>query len=325
MSLHLRKIKLTIIFHSWGMECSTSTRLLITGAGGFVGAAVVRAALVAGHEPIALVRTAAAPRLTGLPIARHPVDLSDTDRVAALLAELRPDVLIHCAWEGVGGPLRAGDVQYENIRTTCALVDAAIAAGVRKVIGIGSQAEYGRFDRRITEDDVPNPTMIYGAAKLAASHLARQRCWEADVGFAWMRLFSVYGPGDNPNWLIPSVTARIVAGQAPKTTAGTQKWDYLHVEDVASAILATALRDAATGVLNLSSGSPVAVRTIIECIRDLANPGLALRFGEIPFGPNQIMHLEGDNSRLIAATGWRPTIGLEDGLAAMVSALREAA
>jgi nucleoside-diphosphate-sugar epimerase len=307
------------------MGRSTSTRLLITGAGGFVGAAVARAALAAGHEPIALLRTASAPRLAGLAIARHAVDLSDTDRVATLLDTLRPDAIVHSAWEGVGGPLRAGDVQYENIRTTCALVDAAVVAGVRKFVGIGSQAEYGRFDRRITEDDVPNPTMIYGAAKLAASHLARQRCRDAGVAFAWLRLFSVYGPGDNPTWLIPSVMARIAAGQPPRTTAGTQKWDYLHIDDVATAILATATSDSATGTFNLSSGHPVAVRAIIERIRDLASPGLVLRFGEIPFGPDQIMHLEGDNSRLIAATGWRPTIGIEDGLAAMVTALREAA
>ncbi len=306
------------------MGCSTSKRLLVTGAGGFVGAAVVRAALAAGHEPLALVRSASAPRLAGLSVPIHIADLSDTDRIAALLVELRPDVVIHSAWEGVGGPLRAGDVQYENIRTSCALADAAIAAGVRKVVGIGSQAEYGRFDRRITEDDLPYPTMIYGAAKLAASHLVRQRCREAGVDFAWLRLFSVYGPGDNPNWLIPSVTAQITAGQAPRTTLGTQKWDYLHIDDVASGTLAAAVTDA-TGTYNLSSGSPVAVRAIIEHIRDLANPGLALRFGDMPFGPDQIMHLEGDNSRLIAATGWRPTIALMDGLAAMVATMREAA
>ncbi len=307
------------------MGRSTSTRLLITGAGGFVGAAVVRAALAAGHKPIALVRTASAPRLSGLSIARHSVDLSDTDRVAALLDTLHPDVVIHSAWEGVGGPLRAGDVQYENIRTSCALADAAIAAGARKVVGIGSQAEYGRYDRRITEDDLPNPTMIYGAAKLAASHLVRQRCRYAGVGFSWMRLFSVYGPGDNPNWLIPSVTAQIAAGQAPRTTAGTQKWDYLHIDDVASGILAVATNDSASGTFNLSSGRPVAVRAIIERIRDLANPGLALRFGDIPFRPDQIMHLEGDNSRLVDATGWHPTIAIEDGLAAMIAAARQAA
>lgn len=303
--------------------------ILVTGAGGFVGAATVRAALDAGHRVVALVRKPSAGRLAAL--AGHPhlsvraADLSDSAAVAAALTETQPQVVVHAAWEGVGGALRAGDIQLDNIRTTVALVDAAIAAGVTRFVGIGSQAEYGRFDRRITEDDLPQPTMLYGAAKLSACHLARQRAREAGVAFAWLRLFSVYGPGDNPNWLIPSCAASLLRGVAPRCTPGTQKWDYLHIDDVAQGVLACATAPQATGVFNLSSGAPVAVRTLIERMRDLAAPGLALRFGDIPFGPDQIMHLEGDNTRLCRATGWAPRIDALDGLASVVDALRQAA
>ena len=301
--------------------------ILVTGAGGFVGAATVHAALAAGHRVMALVRRPGAWRLAGLGggLSIHVADLSDGRAIADLLAEARPEIVIHSAWEGVGGVLRAGDIQFENIRTTIALVDAAIAAGATKFVGIGSQAEYGRFDRRITEMDLPQPTMIYGAAKLSACHLARQRCRDEGLDFAWLRLFSVYGPGDNPNWLIPSAAASLVRSSAPKCTPGTQKWDYLHIDDVASGTLAAAVTDAAMGVFNLSSGAPVAVRSIVERLRDLAAPGLNLRFGEIPFGPDQIMHLEGDNSRLKQITGWAPTIAVMEGLAGVVDALRLAA
>jgi nucleoside-diphosphate-sugar epimerase len=305
----------------------TARRILITGAGGFVGAATVRAALADGHEVHALVRRPGATRLAGLSgtLHVHAADLSDIDAINALLGSVKPEIVIHSAWEGVGGALRAGDIQFENIRTTLALVDASIAAGVGKFVGIGSQAEYGRFDRRITEDDLPLPTMLYGAAKLSACHLARQRCREAGISFAWLRLFSVYGPGDNPNWLIPSVATSLMQGVAPKCTLGTQKWDYLHIDDVASGTLAAAVVDAATGVFNLSSATPVAVRNIIERLRDLAAPGLELNFGEMPFGPDQIMHLEGDNSRLKNATGWAPRIDVLFGLADVVAEMRVAA
>jgi nucleoside-diphosphate-sugar epimerase len=276
---------------------------------------------------IALVRKQGGFRLAGLhgDLSVHAVDLSNNEAVAALLSEMHPDIVIHSAWEGVGGSLRAGDIQFENIRTTLSLVDAAIAAGARKFVGIGSQAEYGRYDRRISEDDLPQPTMLYGAAKLSACHLTRQRCREAGIDFAWLRLFSVFGPGDNPNWLIPSVAASLVRGVAPKCTLGTQKWDYLHIDDVATGTLAAAVTDGATGVFNLSSGRPVAVRTLVERLRDLAAAGLALNWGEIPFGPDQIMHLEGDNSRLAKATGWCPQVDVFDGLAEVVQELRLAA
>jgi nucleoside-diphosphate-sugar epimerase len=302
-------------------------RIFITGAGGFVGAATTRAALAGGHEVHALTRQSGAARLAGLngKLHRHVADLSDGKAIANLLATIKPDIVIHSAWEGVGGASRAGDIQFDNIRTTLLLADAAIAAGVGKFVGIGSQAEYGRFDRRITEDDLPQPTMLYGAAKLSACHLARQRTREAGVGFAWLRLFSVFGPGDNPNWLIPSVAASLVQGVAPRCTLGTQKWDYLHIDDVAMGTLAAAVTDRATGIFNLSSGAPVAVRAIIERLRDLAAPGLELSFGDVPFGPDQIMHLEGDNSRLQEATSWKPAVDTLEGLADVVAEMRIAA
>lgn len=304
-----------------------SRRIFITGAGGFVGAATVRAALANGHEVHALTRRPGAARLVGLNgnLHNHAADLSYTNAISELLHKTKPEVVIHSAWEGVGGALRAGDIQFDNVRTTLLLADAAIAAGVRKFVGIGSQAEYGRFDRRITEDDLPQPTMLYGAAKLSACHLARQRAREAGMAFAWLRLFSVYGPGDNPNWLIPSVTASLFRGVAPKCTLGTQNWDYLHIDDVATGTLAAAVTDGATGIFNLSSGAPVAVRAIIERLRDLAAPGLELSFGDIPFGLDQIMHLEGDNSRLKAATGWKPAVDALEGLADVVAKMKMAA
>lgn len=301
--------------------------LLVTGAGGFLGAAVVRQALADGHSVAALSRTPAPERLRGLsgPLTTHAIDLADCDAVARTLQEIAPGVVIHCAWEGVGGARRAGDVQLDNIATTVALADAAIAAGARKFVGLGSQAEYGRFDRRIVESDLPCPTMLYGAAKLSACHLVRQRCGDARISFAWLRLFSVYGPGDNPNWLIPSVAAALARGEVPKCTLGTQLWDYLHIDDAAAGTLAAAVAADATGTFNLSSGRPVAVRAIVERLRDLLAPGLSLRFGEVEFGPQQIMHLEGDSTRLTKATGWAPRIDTLAGLADVAMEWRRAA
>lgn len=301
-------------------------RILITGAGGFVGAAIAKAAVAAGDDVVALVRNGGS-RLAEIAksISLQRMDLADASSLGQLIGSVRPDVVIHSAWEGVGGALRSDSIQLDNIRTTVALADAAIAAGTRKFVGIGSQAEYGRYDRRIVEDDLPQPTMLYGAAKLAANHLVAQRCGEVGVAFAWLRLFSVYGPGDNPNWLIPSTAASLVRGSRPRCTAGTQKWDYLHIDDVAEGVLAVARNDRANGVFNLSSGEAVSVRTIVEMLRDIAAPGLDLTFGDIPFAPGQIMHLEGDNRRLRDATGWKVRISLGEGLRQVIDELRIAA
>jgi nucleoside-diphosphate-sugar epimerase len=115
----------------------------------------------------------------------------------------------------------------------------------------------------------------------------------------------------------------MLAGRRPKTTLGTQSWDWLHVTDVARGILAVATNETASGVFNLGSGRAVRVRDVIERIRDLAAPDMELVFGEIPFRPDQVMHMQADIARLCAATGWAPSIFIEQGLADTVAWYRE--
>ncbi|MBC9034089.1 NAD(P)-dependent oxidoreductase [Sphingomonas sp. JC676] len=301
-----------------GSDISSRT-MLVTGAGGFVGAAVARAAHAAGVNVHATGRAVSPDRLSGSGIRYHPLDLDDDTTVDALLLVTRPDIVVHTAWAGVSGAARASDVQSANITATCRLADAAIRSGARKFVGVGSQAEYGPLDGPVAETHVPMPSTLYGAAKLSACHLARQRCEAAGVDFAWLRLFATYGPGDNPNWLIPSLIAQMAAGVAPKMTPGTQKWDYLYNDDTAAGILATATSDA-RGIFNLASGGSARVRDIAAMIRDRVAPGLELNFGEVPFGPTQIMHMEGDIAALRSATGWSPKVGLAEGLDRTVAA-----
>jgi nucleoside-diphosphate-sugar epimerase len=298
-------------------------KLLITGASGFLGAAVARAALAEGHEVTGIGRDPSPPRLADISetLAYHRLDLGEAEALEALCGRVKPDAVIHCAWDGVSGKSRSSLAQLANVDAACRLAKAAADAGATKFIGIGSQAEYGRMDRRIDENELPRPDTLYGAAKLAACHLAGQLAAQGGTDFAWLRLFAIYGPGDNGNWLIPSLIAEMRAGRRPRTSPGTQKWDYLYVDDAARGVLAASATPRATGIFNLASGRPVAVRTIVEHLRDLMAPHLDLVFGEIPFGKAQIMHLEGDPTRLCADTGWSPRVDLEEGLARTVSAV----
>jgi nucleoside-diphosphate-sugar epimerase len=98
-----------------------------------------------------------------------------------------------------------------------------------------------------------------------------------------------------------------------------QRWDYLHVDDVVRALMAVATERQAFGVYNLSSGQAVRVRDIVERIRDLIDANLPLGFGEVPYRPDQVMHLQGSSKRLTRETGWRPMVDLESGLARTVA------
>lgn len=297
-------------------------KLLVTGASGFVGAKVAELALTAGHEVAALVRPNGPSRrlapLAGryLPLA---VDLRERRSLFAAVASFRPEAIIHIAWAGVANSARNDSSQFsENIDAACALVEAGAAAGCKAFIGTGSQGEYGAGST-MREDALPQPTTMYGAAKVAALYLTRQLVQQAGMRHAWLRLFSTYGPDDNPGWLIPSLISQMLDGQRPQTTLGTQKWDWLHVDDVARGLIAAAVTPTAEGIFNLGSGAPVQVRRAVELIRDAAAPGMELVFGEIPFRSDQVMHMEADISRLKAATGWEPQVPFESGIADTVN------
>jgi nucleoside-diphosphate-sugar epimerase len=132
--------------------------------------------------------------------------------------------------------------------------------------------------------------------------------------FAWLRLFSSYGPGDNPTWLIPSLIQKLRNGGKPALTRCEQLWDFLYVEDAADAVIQVALNEHAKGAFNLASGSARPLREIVETIRNSVAPNASLGFGEIAYRPDQVMRLEADIGRLSQATGWRPHTSLSEGI-----------
>ena len=196
-----------------------------------------------------------------------------------------------------------------------------MSVGVDYFLGLGSQAEYGPQQGKIQETSPTQPTNCYGAAKLAAGVVLARTSTASQRKLAWLRLFSSYGPGDDPNWLIPYLIRTLLDGKTPKVTHAAQLWDYIHVDDVAHAIICT-LNAQACGIFNLGSGRAQSLRTTIEYIRDLIDPQIQIAFGEVPYRPDQVMHLEADITALTSTTGWIPKISMEDGLSSLVNYCR---
>jgi nucleoside-diphosphate-sugar epimerase len=295
-------------------------RVLVTGGAGFVGARVVRKLHEQGRE-IALVLRATSDtrRLAGV-LERCTVIRGDLGHLGALRPQLEafsPDGVLHLAWEGVAGTDRNSPVQLGNVSNSIALFRLTGEIGCPRFVGLGSQAEYGLLSGRIDESAPTRPTTTYGAAKLATGTLLERAAVAAGRPFAWLRLFSSYGPDDDPAWLIPYLIRTLLAGERPRLTKAEQVWDYIHVEDVACAIVA-ALDRGVHGIYNLGSGQASPLRQIMEGLRDRIGPGLPLGFGEIEYRPDQVMHLESDIGALCAATGWKPRVTLEAGIAETV-------
>lgn len=292
-------------------------RCVVTGASGFLGSYVAKALLDRGLEVAVILRgQGVPPRLSEfasqLTIIRG--DLTEYDSYKEGFLAFNPEAVLHLAWTGVANGARNDVTQADNIPATARLAHLAAAAGVKHFINAGSQAEYGPLNRRIREDDPTEPTTLYGHAKLAACHIARQLCQAEGVRFAHLRVFSTYGPDNQPYWLIPYMVKELLAGRSPGLTPCEQKWDFIYVVDAAEAFAEVLLNRHAEGIFNLGSGYAPPLKATVRYIRDLINPRLALGYGEIPYRSDQVMHLEADITRLREATGWRPAVTLREGL-----------
>lgn len=300
-------------------------RVLLTGATGFAGSHLLRLLLRRGCEVAILMRSSADPWRIRDVLAQVRViqgDLASLQNVADAIGSFAPQWTAHLAWHGVGPELRNDLSQLTNLGAILSLLAAVGAAGCEQFVGLGSQAEYGPHHAMIDESTATTPSTVYGVTKLAAGLTAQQYCASHGMRLAWLRLFSSYGPGDSPRWMIPDVILTLLRGGKPSLTAGQQEWDFLYVEDAVEAIY-LAMEKNAEGIFNLASGECRPLRQIVEQVRDLVDPSLPLGFGEIPYRPDQVMRLEADIRRLRSHTGWSPRTSLQDGLRATVDWYRE--
>jgi UDP-glucose 4-epimerase len=303
-------------------------RCLVTGASGFIGSSVVRRLLRRGNEVAVLLRTGRKPErlkdcLQNVKIIHG--DLSQSESLPQVIQQHPLDAVVHLAWFGVTAEFRNSPLQIsQNLVSTLAIWEAAMAAGCKTWVGLGSQAEYGPCPGVLREDMFPRPITAYGVAKLAACLATAKMSELAGIRHVWLRLLSAYGPGDDERHMLPSVILDLMAVKKPALTRGEQVWDYLYVDDAAEAICVVLEREV-TGVFNLASGTTTTIRSIVEQIRNMIDPSLPLGFGEIPYRNDQVMHLEADISRLTTATGWRPSVSLENGLKQTIEWYRERA
>lgn len=298
-------------------------KIFLTGASGFIGSFLLRKILASQDCQVAVLLREAKKswRISDLLDSTQVIegDLRDPETYRQSLLDFQPNIIIHLAWAGVGGESRNSIDQWRNVCDTLELIEVASRAGAYTFVGLGSQAEYGPVNNVIDEAFQVNPTTVYGAAKLAACQLGGAVAVRLGMRFSWLRLFSSYGPMDEPYWLLPYLINTMLAGEIPKLTACEQKWDYIYVDDVADAINAVMRSEEASGVFNLGSGSAALLKEIVEIVKDYVDADLNLIYGQVPYREDQVMHLEANVDRLSAVTGWAPKTSLNEGLLSTVN------
>lgn len=288
---------------------------IVTGPTGAIGVALCELLGKKGITVYAAVRPDS-PRRRALPEGVKAVecDLSELSHLPELVSS-SCDAFFHLGWVCTAGAGRNDmDAQIRNIQYTIDACRAARVLGCSVFVGAGSQAEYGRVDHALTPDTPCFPENGYGMAKLCSGQMSRIECRKLGIVHIWPRILSVYGPYDGKNAMIPKVIRTLLAGERPALTPGEQLWDYLCSKDAARALYALACTGRDGGVYPLASGEARPLREYIEELRDTVDPALPLGLGELPYGPQQVMHLAADISSLNRDTGFRPEISFSAGI-----------
>jgi UDP-glucuronate decarboxylase len=291
--------------------------VLVTGATGFVGAQVVRELVASDEEVVALVRANTSRwRLDGIAERVNFMvgDLDDGPSLAREMQRWRPDACIHAAWYAEPGKYLPSPLNLDSLRASLTLLEELAKAGCTHMVGVGTCFEYDMASQPLTEESTTRPFTLYAACKLAFATVAEQRAPQLGVGFAWARLFYLYGPREDERRLVPAAIKSLTAGQEFPTTSGRQIRDYMHISDVASALCALS-RTRATGAYNVCSSEPTTIAALVQAIGEQLGRKELIRLGAYPDRDWDPPKVVGDNSRLRQDTGWVPRFGLREGLA----------
>jgi nucleoside-diphosphate-sugar epimerase len=291
------------------------TRVLVTGAGGFIGRHSLPFLVARGHEVHAVAR-GAVPASAG--VVAHACDLCDDRAASALLERVRPSHLLHFAWNAVPGQFWTSLENLDWVAASLRLVRTFARVGGRRVVIAGSCAEYAWSQPVLSESTTPlAPRTLYGAAKDALRRSLEPAMPALALSWAWGRIFFVYGPHEAPGRLVSGVLDDLVAGRRAAVSAGTQERDFMHVEDVARAFVET-LDGPVEGALNIATGRAAPVRAVVERLGTLTGRGDLIDFGARPTPADEPPRLVADVGRLTAA-GFAPRYDLAEGLAHTVA------
>ncbi len=295
-------------------------RVLLTGATGFVGRHAITPLAARGYEVHAVTSRFAQ---GGGAVRWHQCDLLDAAASARLVDEVRPTHLLHFAWYAEPGKYWRSPENLRWVEASLALLRNFHAAGGARLVMAGTCAEYDWTGGVCSEGATPRrPATLYGTCKNALFEMTSAFCEAERLSAAWGRIFFLYGPGEHPSRLIPSVANALLGGGEATCTHGNQVRDYLHVQDVAEAFVA--LLDAeVTGPVNIGSGRPVTLRDVVLEVARNAGDGERVRFGAIPAPEGEAAQVVADVRRLAEEVRWAPRYDLARGIAQAVDALRD--
>lgn len=273
---------------------------IVTGATGFIGTALVEQLLISGGSVTAMIRPGSDKKQKLINITDSNPQTKDRLEILEVALDdlasvhVQADVFYHLAWNGSAGDARNDfATQYSNVAYFADAIRTAKACGCKKIVGAGSQAEYGVVHGLAGEEEtVPHPFMMYGAAKLATYQMGQVLAGQLGIQLVWPRIYSVYGVGENPGTLVSYVLDCLKRGDEPQLSPCENMWNFLYITDCVKMLQALGEHEDAEGIYHIASEDTRLLKKFVEEIRDIVAPGVSLGFGAKQSDPKRTFWLE---------------------------------
>lgn len=298
-------------------------RVLVTGATGFIGSNLARRVVQDGHEVHLLVQPAYQTwRIEDIrdEVRLHELDVADTHALKPLLRGIRPDWIFHLAVFGAYPSQTDWQRMITtNVLGTANLLDACLASGFETFVNTGTSSEYGFKDHAPFEDEPLDPGSAYAVTKAAATMHCRYIARNQSVNVPTLRLYSAYGPYEEPTRLMPNVVMSGLRGEFPPLADPQIARDYVHVDDVCEAYLLAAARSHESGaVYNVGTGIQTTLLEVVNTARRVMAITDEPQWGSMADRDWDTKIWVADNRKAIELLGWNPRYTFEEGLSTFV-------
>lgn len=300
-------------------------RILITGATGFIGNALLHHLHAVSDTDTVLHAVHFSPleeRLKG--VEYHAVNLLDVAERRNLFMQVRPTHLVHLAWCAEHGKYWKDPANFDWVTATLDIARLFKEVNGERCLFAGTSAEYDWSGTELLNEDITalQPNFLYGASKLGVYWTIREYFNQENISWSWARLFNPFGPGEDMRRLIPKTFNRIINGEVVHFDAARSVRDFLYIDDVAEG-LAAILFSPLMGAVNVGSGQPVSVRDIVTKIA-----GICERHENVIFeSENKNVTLNdsvvADVNKLTQICNWRPSKSLDQRLEDTYNWLRQ--
>lgn len=288
-------------------------RIFITGATGFLGYHIANSCIAAGFDLLCLKRKSSVSLFESDQERLIRWVNSDEEAWEKVVVEYQPDILIHCAWEGVSAENRNNhQIQHKNIQLSEKLIKLY---PYKQIIVLGSQEEYGRIDSVIDENYPLSPITEYAKSKIETCKILQKYAENNGVEWLWIRVFTVFGEKQKEDWLIPKMIRKCLNPKELQmdTTKGEQSYSYLYSADFARAITSTLGKVGNSGIYNISSSTPTKLMNLFSMIKQKTNSKIEFN-PVLPYREFQSMMIMGDSSKFKKIFGDYENTTLSQGL-----------